>query len=176
MPGDPAADSVVGPLPDFNLGQEVTPMFKRFPGGALVKDGTYLDLREGAFVSIPQDGDHLPGGGDRTFIKAPLSLVLVLGPLLGLLFVIFLPLAVPLLVGTLLVQRLRRTMPAIRDTAIQVTTFGQRPGMAHLQMKGDSKVNDEQAKEPEDTSVDELDSFIDDLERDIAQRREAGEK
>lgn len=154
-------------------------MFERYRGGSLVSKGTYLSLREGEFVSVPEEGDILPGSSDQTFVRVPLVLVLVLGPILGLLFVVFLPMAVPLVVGMLLIQRFRRRVPELRDSAIRVTTYGQQPGMAYLQMKGVSgkdKRKEHPAKGSEDASTAKLEELITKLEEDIARRREAGEK
>lgn len=158
-------------------------MFERMRGGNYVGEGTYLNLKEGEFVSVPDGGDYLPGNVEHTFIKIPLALVLVLGPFLGLAFVIFLPMAVPLAVTMILVQRLKRQAPQLRDSAIQVTTFSQQPGLAYFEgtnpggneRRGEAVAEDgaEDGKEVSATSLDEL---IDQLEDDIQQRREKGEK
>ena len=154
-------------------------MFERVRGGTFAEKGTYLSLREGEFVSIPEEGDYLPGTNNQTFLRIPLAMVLVLGPFLGLLFVVILPMAVPLVVGMLLIQRFKRRVPELRDSAIRVTTYGQQPGMAYLQMKGMSdrkRQRDRAAKNADDTSTPKLEELITKLEEDIAKRREAGEK
>ncbi len=153
-------------------------MFQMHRGGELAKKGTYLDTREWEFVSIPQEGDYLPGRDDQSFVRVPLALMLVLGPILGLLFVIFLPMAVPLVVGMLLVQRLRGRAPTLRDSAVRVATYSQQPGMAYLDLAGAAKDRRAQdaSQEGQEMSEGELEDLITKLEEDIARRREAGEE
>ncbi|MDA8189479.1 MAG: hypothetical protein M0T85_15180 [Dehalococcoidales bacterium] len=153
-------------------------MFEKYRGGEFAKEGTYLNLREGEFTSIASEGDYLPGTFDQTFIRVPLALVLILGPFLGLLFVVFLPMAVPLVVAMLLVQRLKQKAPQLRDSAIQVTTYSQQPGMAYLHMEGANK--EARIDSPPDVAEEIQDGGIEDiiakLEEDIQKRREAGQK
>ncbi len=64
-------------------------------------------------VSIAEDGEHLPEGEKDgvTYIRAPLPLVLLVGPFVGLAFVIFLPFAVPAIVIHAVVTRALRATP-----------------------------------------------------------------
>lgn len=60
-------------------------------GGEKVKAGTYWSVTTGELASIPQQGVFLPGGAEQRFIRAPLPLMLLLGPLAGAAYVMFLP-------------------------------------------------------------------------------------
>lgn len=92
-------------------------MFRRYQEGAFVKEGTYLSLRAGEFVSIGEEGGRLPDMGVSYVAVSPVIALLV-GPLAGLAFVIFLPLAVPLFCGWLIARRLYAAMPnALRQGA-----------------------------------------------------------
>lgn len=59
-----------------------------------VPAGTYLSRSTWELVSV-EDGAVLKGG-DATYYRLPVLLVLALGPFAGLAFILFLPLAVPL--------------------------------------------------------------------------------
>jgi hypothetical protein len=67
---------------------------KRLTGGEPVQGGTYVDLKTGQLVSFGKsDQAVLPGTPSDTYARLPIGLVFVLGPLAGLAYVIFLPLA-----------------------------------------------------------------------------------
>ena len=59
-------------------------------GGHTVAVGTYWNLSTGARVDMIQEG-VLPGDGKTTYLKAPGIVVLLLAPILGLVFAVFLP-------------------------------------------------------------------------------------
>lgn len=153
-------------------------MFERFHGGTFVRGGTYFGVKDMEFVSVPAEGDYLPGGEEETFIRVPLIFTLALGPVLGLLFVIFLPFAVPIVIGMLLVQRIRRRAPELRDAVFRATTYGQQPGMVYLHMKDMGRKRAiRELKEPGEARTEsKLEELIARFEEDIARRREAGEK
>ena len=59
-------------------------------GGSWVAAGTYFSFREGEVVRLEREG-ALPGSPTSRWL--PMALILLLSPLLGLLFVMFLPIA-----------------------------------------------------------------------------------
>ena len=67
--------------------------FQKFSAGESVPCGTYLNTKRWEFHGVPPEGEVLVGEGD--YYRVPLLLVLGLGPLLGLGFILFLPIAVP---------------------------------------------------------------------------------
>ena len=79
-------------------------------GGNVVAAGTYWSFSEGEVVRLERDS-ALPGSASSRFFRLPLAALLLLSPLLGLLFVMFLPVAGIVLTVALpvkaLVQRLR---------------------------------------------------------------------
>lgn len=84
-------------------------------GGQLVRQGTFFSVRSWEFITIPRPGGYLPGTREQLYLRMPVVLVLLLGPLMGLLFVILLPLvgilAIPVAIGRavyLLARWLRR--------------------------------------------------------------------
>ena len=64
-------------------------MFKH-TGGQRVESGTYWDVMTGLRVDFDQEG-MLPGGNGTTYMKASSSAILLLGPILGLAYVVLMP-------------------------------------------------------------------------------------
>jgi hypothetical protein len=72
-------------------------MVKKYSGGQFVPAGIYWNREAWELAQIPEEGDYLPAGEGATYYRVPLLLVVALGPLIGLAFILFLPLAVPAL-------------------------------------------------------------------------------
>ena len=73
-------------------------------GGEVVKGGIYWSMNAGELVSVPNEGGRLAGNPQSRYLRAPLPVVLVVGPIMGLAFALFLPLSgllvlVPFLAG-----------------------------------------------------------------------------
>lgn len=71
-----------------------------YTGNQIVDPGLYYAARPFKLTSIDEQGP-LPGTADRTWHRVPMVLMLTLAPLLGLAFVIFLP-----LIGFVMVARM----------------------------------------------------------------------
>jgi hypothetical protein len=79
---------------------------KTYEAGATVKAGTYLDVSTGQFLTVEgSEKASLPAKPEAKYVRVPLGLVLVLGPLIGLAYIIFLPLAG---IGSLVVVAIHR--------------------------------------------------------------------
>jgi len=87
-------------------------MFSRHQGNQMVPCGTYLCLTTGEFVDVADGGGRLPGEESLRYLRVSPIVALLVGPIAGLLFVIFLPLAVPLFVLWLFARRLGMAAPA----------------------------------------------------------------
>jgi hypothetical protein len=68
-------------------------IFEQFSPGAFAPCGTYLNRASWELLQISEGGDYLPADDGIAYYRVPLLLVLALGPLAGLAFVLFLPLA-----------------------------------------------------------------------------------
>jgi len=66
---------------------------KRYFGGNPVPKGIYMNLRNGQLIQFYGDIRILPGGDNDKFLKLPGWLAVILSPIMGLAFIIFLPLA-----------------------------------------------------------------------------------
>ncbi len=134
-------------------------------GGAAVRNGYYWNLGGWEVVPVARDGALLPGGRGDKFIQVPLLAVLMLLPIMGGLFVVFLPFigfalalyaAVKPIVG--LFHR------SAKDLASTVSP-GWLPGEAHFTGK--------RAEEPrEEKGPLARDDRLEKLEREIASRRD----
>jgi hypothetical protein len=69
-------------------------MQRIYQPGEAAPAGTYWNIKTFEMVQIGQEGDCLPAGNSK-FVRAPLALMLLVAPLTGLAFVVFLPFAVP---------------------------------------------------------------------------------
>ena len=69
-------------------------MQRMYRPGEAAPVGTYWSTKTFEMVQIAQEGDCLPAGNGK-FIRAPLAFMLLVAPITGLAFVLFLPFAVP---------------------------------------------------------------------------------
>jgi hypothetical protein len=109
-------------------------------GGHTVKAGTYWNLANGSRVQMEREG-VLPGSGTTRYIKAPVAVVLMAAPVIGLLFAVFLPFIAIAMTLTLVGKKLA-SMTA--DAATGSMSFGWRPIEAYL--AGKKRKNEARAK------------------------------
>lgn len=104
---------------------------KTYTANQNVEAGLYLNLKKFAITSLDADGP-LPGTADDTYRRVPMLLMLAVAPLLGLVFVIFLPFIgfamVAHLLGTKAVQFVQ---DAVGETA-RVRRPGWVPALAYF--------------------------------------------
>ena len=68
-------------------------------GGTKVNYGFYWSAKAWDMAMVPAEGGLLPGGSDRHYTRIPTVLFLLMAPLMGALYVVFLPVAGFALVG-----------------------------------------------------------------------------
>ena len=92
-------------------------MIRKYSGGTFAPCGTYVNTKNWEFHSVPREGDRLEGEG-LIYYRVPLLAVMVLGPLAGLAFILFLPVAVPAVliyaIGRRIVLSVRGLKPRLR--------------------------------------------------------------
>jgi hypothetical protein len=106
-------------------------------GGQIADRGTYWDLRIGSRIDIEGEG-VLPGSEKATYIKMPALVMLLVGPIIGLLYAILLPFIGIATVAALAGQTMLKGMNHI---AAKSVSFGWRPKNAYL--SGKKKKNQE---------------------------------
>lgn len=103
---------------------------RTYTGGETVEPGLYFDARQLAFRSVDVPG-ALPGEGGA-YRRVPTALLLLVGPMLGLAYAIFLPFAGMAMAASLLgVKAVRVAQGAARE-AVRVVRPGWEPSMAFL--------------------------------------------
>jgi hypothetical protein len=86
-------------------------MFRRYQGGEEVGGGKYWNLYSGDYVVFAERGGILPTT-EGEYVRAHPLLMLVAGPLMGLGYLLFLPIAVPVLLTQFAARRMRRMVAA----------------------------------------------------------------
>lgn len=82
-------------------------MTEHFHGGSAVPGGYYLNTSRWAVVPVARDGDRLPPGPGR-WRRVPVVVAVALVPILGVTFLMFMPVAGFLVVGGYLIGKVRR--------------------------------------------------------------------
>ena len=97
-------------------------------GGQTAQAGTYWNLSNGSRVQMEQDG-VLPGSGTTRYIKAPVPVMLMAAPVIGLVFAVFLP-----LIGIVMTLSLvgKKVVEGVESAAAGSMSFGWRPIQAYL--------------------------------------------
>jgi len=97
-------------------------------GGQTVKAGTYWNLANGNRVQMEQE-DALPGDGKTRYIKAPVAVMLMAAPAIGLVFAVFLPFIGIAMAISLVGKKLAE---GVVSAAAGSMSFGWRPIEAYL--------------------------------------------
>jgi hypothetical protein len=97
-------------------------------GGQTVTAGTYWNLSNGSRVQMEQAG-VLPGSGTTRYIKAPVAVMLMAAPVIGLVFAVFLP-----FIGIVMTLNLigKKLVEGVASAAAGSVSFGWRPIEAYL--------------------------------------------
>ena len=109
-------------------------------GGHTVKAGTYWNMANGNRVQMEQEG-ALPGSGTTRYIKAPVAVMLMAAPVIGLLFAVFLPFIGIAMTLSLIGKKLANT---VTEAAAGSMSFGWRPIEAYL--AGKKRKNEARSK------------------------------
>ncbi|MDH4161717.1 MAG: hypothetical protein OEW15_03385 [Nitrospirota bacterium] len=104
-------------------------------GGHTAAAGTYWNLENGERVNMDQEG-VLPGNGQTRYIKASGIAVLAAGPVLGLIFAVFLP-----FIGIAMALNMagKKLVEGLANAAAGSMSFGWRPVEAYLAGKKRNK-------------------------------------
>ncbi len=140
-------------------------MVIRHVGGENVRAGIYWSVRDGEFISVPAGGGRLAGGPKDRYIRAPLPVVLIVGPVLGLAFAIFLPLSGLLVLIPFLAAKVRGAVSSGRVSAAHMATTRAQPGLSYLEPRSGGVAGREPASEGDQTGK------LIDLAKEIAEKR-----
>jgi len=140
-------------------------MVTLYKANTVVKGGTYLNLKQGEFVTISEEEGILPGKSDVKYVRVPTAAMLVLGPLFGLLFVLFLPLAVPLV----LVSMAAKKLTPKKESTIAESEIAQSAAKAEARTSVAVRSGVELGPGKQDLS--QIDDLINRLELEISEHR-----
>jgi hypothetical protein len=118
----------------------------KYTGGTNVKGGYYWNPRSWAVEVVPSEGGRLPADGAR-YLRIPFPLLFVVVPVLGALFLIFLPFIGFALFAWAL---FRKITGGVKETATDLAATmspGWAPGEAHLTGKAGEEKNGEPSPE-----------------------------
>jgi hypothetical protein len=122
---------------------------KRYIGTETVPPGLYFNLRQLSFKSLDEEGP-LPGTPADAWRAVPTLMLLVVGPIMGLAFVVFLPLICFAMIGWLLAIKGARLAVTVVAAATRAVKPGWEPSLAFLSRgrpaKGDKGKTDEWAE------------------------------
>ncbi len=144
-------------------------MVTRHAGGEAVQGGIYWSMGAGEFISVPPEGGRLAGGPKDRYVKAPLPLVLIVGPMLGLAFAIFLPLSGLLVLIPFLASKVRDLLSPGRVSVAHMAGPSVAPGASYLEQR--SRRGTVGEAERADTSSPEPEGKLIDLAKEIAEKR-----
>lgn len=102
-----------------------------FKGGYTVGKGTYWNLSNGQRIDV-KDEAVLGGGSDSTFFRLSAGIMLLVGPFLGLLYVLCLPFIGLVTIMSLIVRKLVHGILGMIGKSL---SFGWRPKEAYLSGK-----------------------------------------
>lgn len=147
-------------------------MTRKYHGGEWVKSGAYMNTRTAEFASTPRGGGELPGQAGARYIRVPVAVVMFAGPLMGLLFVILLPLAGVLAIPVVLFRSVQRLGQEVGQALMRGAVPGWVPGAAYLVRRGRGHRAAPQWEEVRHEKADLLAS----LEEEIRRKRHQGKQ
>ena len=151
---------------------------KRYTGNQDVKRGIYLSLKRRDFVTIESESDRLPGASDERYVKIPPVAMIALGPIMGLMYVIFLPFISFAMVLGLVAHKAFLGLRLVERSLVREANLHWMPGVAYLiwrkrSEKGEMQQFEEVLREENKPGAPDL---LSELEKEIAKKREEGEK
>jgi len=115
---------------------------RRYRGNATVDPGLYFNFRRLSFKSVQERG-RLPGREEDVYHRVPTLALLFVGPVLGLVFVIFLPFIGFVMVGWLLAEKAGYLVVEATRAGVRVLRPGWEPSLAFLSRSKGTKARAE---------------------------------
>jgi hypothetical protein len=137
---------------------------KTIEAGTRVTKGYYFSAKSWMLTPVANDGELLPGAGGEKFLRIPLLVAFAVAPMMGALFLMFLP-----LIGFYLTARAvaRPVVGAFRKSATEVAAT-----VAPVWVPGEAHLAGEPAKKEGETAEPAQDTKLDDLAKEIEQKRQ----
>jgi hypothetical protein len=133
-------------------------------GGMQVRSGYYWNMGKWEVTPVARDGEKLPGGRADKFLRIPLIAVFAIVPIMGGLFVVFLPfIGFALAIYAAVKPLVALFQKSAQDLAATVTP-GWQPGEAHFTGKRADESQEHKGPPSKDDALGKL-------EREIESRR-----
>ncbi|HSB33233.1 MAG TPA: hypothetical protein VLG39_02135 [Nitrospirota bacterium] len=111
-----------------------------YKGGNHVGKGTYWDLANGRRIDVANEA-VLAGGGTVKYVRMPSAVMLLSGPVIGLLYAVLMPI---IGIATTLTLAVAKVLGGMYHLAAKSVSFGWSPGNAYL--SGKNKTKEEEKK------------------------------
>jgi hypothetical protein len=118
-------------LRDIHHRKELDTMANTYESGSAVRSGYYFNAARWHVEPIANDGDRLPEGRG-SWVKVPTAAALLMVPILGATFLMFLPLIGFILLAQAAAQPLVKAFRAQATQLAATVTPGWQPGEAHF--------------------------------------------
>jgi hypothetical protein len=119
-----------------------------YTGGNRAGAGTYWDVSTGHRIDIAGEG-VLPGENRTRYVKASSIVMLLFGPIIGLAYVVFLPI---MGIATVTAMILQKVFGGMLNVGRNIVSFGWRPSEAYLAGKNRKKGNGKKTPDRSDTN------------------------
>jgi len=128
----------------------------KLSAGSAAKAGYYFSMKSWEVHPVPADGERLPGESGQQWIAVPTVAALLLAPILGLTFLMFLPFIGFYLTLEAAVQPVLRIFR--REAAELAATMspGWQPGEAHLTGKREEETKIDEGRGPPESDLEKL--------------------
>lgn len=140
----------------------------KLSGGSQVKSGYYWHLDHWSIEPIRQDGQQLPGSARDQYLKVNTAAAMLLAPLMGAAFVMFMPFIALYLAVSAAAQPVVRIFKRQAGELAATVGPGWQPGEAHFTGKRTETRGEEKGPTPEDAGQEQLEE----LAKEIASRRQ----
>jgi HAMP domain-containing protein len=124
--------------------------------GSAAKAGYYFNLKSWEVHPVPADGERLPGEAGQAWIAIPTVAALVLTPILGLTFLMFLPFIGFYLTIEAALQPVLRVFKHEATELAATMSPGWQPGEAHLTGKREGAGKAVESQGPPATELEKL--------------------
>lgn len=104
----------------------------KYTGGMQVSGGYYWNPRAWEVEVIPAEGGRLNGAEGASYVKVPFPLLLLIVPVLGALFLMFLPFIGFAMIGHALVRKVTGGAKEAATDLAATMSAGMVPGEAHM--------------------------------------------
>ena len=120
----------------------------RYTGGEVVRQGFYWNADKWDVTLIERQGGELPGAASERYARVPVVAMLLVAPIMGALYVVFLPFIGVAMVLDFVARRAARAVKAGSVALLAAVAPQWRPGEAYLAEREKAK----QAKRAEKTA------------------------